>query len=132
MKGKNAAYQEKLDHLRFFAALLIILYHAVQMYNTVCSTHPVCKLNGGNSASEPPFFSLILEGHTAVALFMTLSGFLFATICKGKEINHWAFYKNRFLRIYPLFVVMLLVACYADLRTNDFMRLLTSLFFMQN
>jgi peptidoglycan/LPS O-acetylase OafA/YrhL len=132
MKGKNAEYQEKLDHLRFFAAFLIIIYHSVWTYYAVCHTHPLCKLNEGASVPEPPFFSLILEGHTAVALFMTLSGFLFATICKGKEIDHWGFYRNRFLRIYPMFLVVLLIACYMDSRRNDFVSLLTSLFFMQN
>lgn len=132
MRSKNAEYLEKLDHLRFFAAFLIILYHSVWMFHLVASTHPICKLNGGASPTEPVFFPLILEGHTAVALFMTLSGFLFAIICKDKEIDHWGFYKNRFLRIYPLFIVVLLLACYMDLRRNDFMSLLTSLCFLQN
>jgi peptidoglycan/LPS O-acetylase OafA/YrhL len=87
---------------------------------------------GVRATSGPPFLDLIMEGHTAVALFMTLSGFLFATICKGKEISPASFYRNRFLRIYPLFIVVLLIACYLDPRRNDFFSLMTSLLFLQN
>lgn len=87
---------------------------------------------GMTVTTATPYCDLLLEGHTAVSLFMTLSGFLFATICKDKEIDRWSFYKNRFLRIYPLFVVVLLLACYLDPQRNTITSLLTSLCFMQN
>jgi len=126
MKGKNSEYQEKLDHLRFFAAFVIIMYHAVWMYQIVA------KPLGVSGGAPPHGWDLIFNGHTSVALFMTLSGFLFATICKDKDIDQWSFYRNRFLRIYPLFMVVLMVSCTIDPQRNGFLNLMTSLFFLQN
>ncbi len=60
----------------------------------------------------PNFFPLALldEGHTGVALFMTLSGYLFAKLLDGKFINYPAFFWNRALRLLPLlFLVIFLV-----------------------
>jgi peptidoglycan/LPS O-acetylase OafA/YrhL len=125
MKSKNIQYQEKIDHLRFFAAFLVLMFHAVV-------THFLWKPLGTDQPQASPAYDLLLEGHTAVGLFMTLSGFLFAIICKGKEVNALGFYRNRFLRIYPLFVLFLLLACYLDQTRNSLISLMTSLFFLQN
>jgi peptidoglycan/LPS O-acetylase OafA/YrhL len=51
-------------------------------------------------------FSLLDEGHTGVALFMTLSGYLFAKLLDGKTINYQAFLWNRALRLLPLLTVV--------------------------
>lgn len=63
---------------------------------------------------------------------MTLSGFLFAMIGKNKEIDFWSFYRNRLLRIYPLFSVFILLAFYLDPANNSWSGLLSSLLFLQN
>jgi peptidoglycan/LPS O-acetylase OafA/YrhL len=126
MKGKNYEYQEKIDHLRFFGAFAIIIYQSLWTYQLVA------KSLGAPAIVPPVSIELLWNGHILVALFMTLSGFLFATICKGKDIDQSAFYRNRFLRIYPLFVVVLLAACYMDPVTNSFWRLMTSLCLLQN
>lgn len=125
MKSKNIQYQEKVDHLRFFAAFLILMFHSLV-------THFLWKPLGTDELRGSWFCDVLFEGHTAVGLFMTLSGFLFASICKGKEVNALGFYRNRFLRIYPLFLTFLLLACYLDQTRNGFVSLLTSLFFLQN
>jgi len=125
MKSKNIEYQEKIDHLRFLAASLVVMFHSVV-------THFLWKPLGTGQVIVNPLYDVLLEGHTAVGLFMTLSGFLFAVICKGKEISTLGFYRNRFLRIYPLFTVFILLACYLDPEKNGLTNLLTSLFFLQN
>ncbi|PWT95047.1 MAG: hypothetical protein C5B53_12055, partial [Candidatus Melainabacteria bacterium] len=125
MKSKNIQYQEKIDHLRFFAAFLILMFHALV-------THFLWKPLGTDQVKGSPLCDVLFEGHMAVGLFMTLSGFLFATICKGKEVNALGFYRNRFLRIYPLFLTFLLLACYMDQSRNGLVNLLTSLLFLHN
>jgi peptidoglycan/LPS O-acetylase OafA/YrhL len=125
MKSKNTSYEEKIDHLRFFAATLVLLFHSVV-------TWYVWKPLGTDQIRVSPIYNLLLEGHTAVGLFMTLSGFLFATICRDKEINIWSFYRNRVLRIYPLFLTLLLLSCYISPGENNLKSLLTSLFCLQN
>ena len=54
-------------------------------------------------------FSLLDEGHTGVALFMTLSGYLFAKLLDGKTIDYKAFLWNRALRIFPLLATVILL-----------------------
>lgn len=53
--------------------------------------------------------SLFDEGHTGVALFMTLSGYLFAKLLDGKRIHYGAFLWNRALRLLPLLALVILV-----------------------
>lgn len=55
----------------------------------------------------PAVFPLALvdEGHTGVALFMVLSGYLFAKLLDGKAISYPAFFWNRFIRLAPLLVI---------------------------
>ncbi|HEV7779206.1 MAG TPA: acyltransferase [Luteibacter sp.] len=86
MRSQNVGYMPALDHLRFFAALLIVVFHLVR---------------------EPVVKALHLD--IGVPLFFALSGFLFfiiATEKTGSDLNYWKFIKNRFLRIYPLVIVL--------------------------
>jgi len=54
-------------------------------------------------------FSLIEEGHTGVALFMTLSGYLFAKLLDGKSVRYGQFLLNRALRLLPLLLTVILI-----------------------
>lgn len=54
-------------------------------------------------------FSLIEEGHTGVALFMTLSGYLFAKLLDGKSVRYGQFILNRALRLLPLLMTVILI-----------------------
>lgn len=86
--------------MRGIAAFIVFTWHFIH----VCNGH----------YSPPPAFplSLLTEGHTGVALFMTLSGYLFAKLLDGKNINYASFIWNRFLRLAPLLIlVILLVGC---------------------
>src|SRR3954468_4994130 len=53
-------------------------------------------------------FALFDEGHTGVALFMTLSGYLFAKLVGDKRLDFVSFLYSRALRLGPL-----LLACLA-------------------
>jgi peptidoglycan/LPS O-acetylase OafA/YrhL len=90
-------YLVGLDHLRALAATLVVVWH------------------GGNFGPNwvrtwNPLRTLVMEGHTGVTLFLVLSGFLFSTGTAGRRIDYWAFLRNRFLRVYPLYLVLLLTA----------------------
>jgi peptidoglycan/LPS O-acetylase OafA/YrhL len=100
MQSRNLDYQPRLDHLRCLAAMLVCLFHIFHYYYL-----------HGQPAAERPWLGLLAEGHTGVGLFFTLSGFLFMTIAlSGGAIDYANFVRNRFLRIFPLFVLVFFVA----------------------
>lgn len=102
MRSSSGTHFIALDHVRAFAAFMVFTWHF---------TH-------GTNGYPVPFdyvpslfpFSLLDEGHTGVALFMTLSGYLFAKLLDGKTIDYKAFLWNRALRIFPLLGFVILVA----------------------
>lgn len=89
MHSKNIKYIPALDHLRFYAALLIVIFHLA---------------NG--------HFVHYMHFDIGVPLFFTLSGYLFFTIAyqkRDEEIIYWRFLYNRALRIYPLITLLFLM-----------------------
>ncbi|MFC5583695.1 acyltransferase family protein [Nitratireductor kimnyeongensis] len=100
MKGSSSGqYYEKLDHVRALAAFLVFSWHTTHMRGAIPPSYV---------PSFPPV-SLFEEGHIGVALFMTLSGYLFAKIINGRPIDVGAFLYNRILRLFPLLFVTLAV-----------------------
>lgn len=101
MRSSSGTHFIALDHVRALAAFLVFTWHFTHATNG----YPV------------PFdyvpalfpFSILDEGHTGVALFMTLSGYLFAKLLDGKSIDYRAFIWNRALRLLPLLVVVILI-----------------------
>jgi peptidoglycan/LPS O-acetylase OafA/YrhL len=94
-----SAHLSRLDHLRFLAAGLVVVYHY--------SHSNLPQWSGSN-----PLVNLVREGHTGVGLFLVMSGFLFGIITYGKEISYSQFIINRIIRIYPAYVFILLVGAY--------------------
>lgn len=94
----NTAYLARLDHLRFAAAAMVLLYHFFHDY-----------VGAGYRSHIPPA-AIVAEGHTGVALFMVLSGFIFAHIGHNKEINYKYFVLARIVRIFPLYIFALVLA----------------------
>lgn len=110
MRSQNIKHLPALDHLRAFAALLIVLYHGRQLFEFRLRTgHEGMSLENWPT-SVNPLQVLLIEGHTAVALFMVLSGFLFTYGCFDQQVDWAAFIRNRALRTAPLFVVVWLLA----------------------
>lgn len=88
MRSQNISYIERLDHLRFFAAFIVLMYHAFIFY----------------PQKNPVRFPILDQGYVGVTLFMVLSGFLLTLISFNRELIISRFYVNRILRIYPLFI----------------------------
>jgi peptidoglycan/LPS O-acetylase OafA/YrhL len=96
MKSSSGAHYEGLDHLRAVAAFLVVLWH----FSRPFSDKPIALT---------PEIGLIAQGHSGVALFMTLSGYLFAKLVGDRAIDFRAFALNRALRLLPLFGLCLLL-----------------------
>ena len=100
MKSQNIAYNPRIDHIRYFAATIVFLFHFNIEYHGM-----------GGAEIKTSWLGIIKEGHTGVGLFFTLSGFLFMQIALHKKnIVYSQFIRNRFLRIFPLFFTVFLVA----------------------
>lgn len=100
MQSTNRFYLRGVDHLRALAALLVLCYHSIHSGNLIPPAHV---------PSVPPL-SLLEEGHTGVALFITITGFIFATIIGERQVDYGRFLYNRFLRIFPLLFILSLFA----------------------
>ncbi|MBI5594100.1 MAG: acyltransferase [Deltaproteobacteria bacterium] len=101
MRSSSGEHFIALDHVRALAAFMVFSWH----FTHADSGYPV------PFEYTPSFFifSLLDEGHTGVALFMTLSGYLFAKLLDGKRIDYKAFFWNRFLRLAPLLMVVIIL-----------------------
>lgn len=100
-RSTSGAHYIALDHVRALAAFIVIAWHFIHG----ASGYPV-PFEGA-----PRIFPLALfdEGHTGVALFMCLSGYLFCKLLSGHKINYRLFLLNRALRLLPLLFVVILI-----------------------
>ncbi len=111
MRSPNIAYLPGVDHCRAFAATLIVYYHCTMFLGVHEPSADVDVLMPGKwIQAGNPLSAVIVEGHTAVAFFMVLSGFIFAYGAAGREVRSWPFLRNRLLRIYPLFLTIIFLA----------------------
>jgi peptidoglycan/LPS O-acetylase OafA/YrhL len=83
-----------LDQIRAVAAFLVFVWH----FSHWSDGTPV-PFEG---APNLPLAALLDEGHTGVALFMCLSGYLFAKLLDGKAIRYRTFLEARATRLLPL------------------------------
>lgn len=131
MKSTNFGYIPALDHLRGFAAVLVLFFHGSHFIS-----HKLAYGTPYDPANWPrtgnPFSALVIEGHTAVSLFFLLSGFVFTVGSLKKKLNYVGFYRNRLLRTYPLFLFFLILGIAFNSESFDFFALLQTLFFMAN
>lgn len=126
MKSSNREYLASVDHIRAFAALLVVTYHGAQLFSSSLRNPPGFQW----LYSTNPALTVIFEGHTGVALFMVLSGFIFTIGTLGHGVSWTRFMANRLLRIYPLFLLLAFVGLAAQLDSfspSGFLLLLTGL-----
>ena len=89
-----------LTGIRFFAAMYVVLFH----------------FGAGFAArhhAPPPIENLLQHGYVAVSLFFLLSGFILAYTYEGQidgSNGRWRFWEARFARIYPVYLLSLIVA----------------------
>lgn len=129
MRSSNRQYLFSVDQIRAFAVLLVVFYHGAQLFGSALSGVPY---GSGDHwlYSDNPLLAVIYEGHSAVALFMVLSGFIFAIGTLGHEVSYPRFMANRLLRIYPLFVLLIIIGVAANpdaFRLGGFLQLLGGL-----
>ncbi|CDN43082.1 Putative Acyltransferase, partial [Paenibacillus sp. P22] len=131
MKSLNINYLPAIDHLRGMAALLILFYHGQHFISRDFAFGDKVP-DGYWLKTTNPISSLFIEGHTAVALFMVLSGFIFTYGAYDKSMNYWGFIRNRLFRIYPMFLLLMVVGIYAYPGNFNFIGMLQTLFFLSN
>jgi len=124
-RSKNIPYLLIIDQLRGFAALLIVFYHGMHLIRYDLRNHRPFAFDDWPAGQS--LTALIWEGHTAVALFMVLSGFIFTYGLMGRPINVRQFYTNRFLRTFPLFIVLVFVGISANPKAFSLAALLSSM-----
>lgn len=101
MKSLNLPHNPKIDQIRCLAASLVFFFHFYHYY-----FHPSTE-----TLAKMSWAGIVTEGHTGVGLFFTLSGFLFMQIAiHHDKIDYGNFVRNRFLRIFPLFTTVFVVA----------------------
>lgn len=110
MKSSSGRHYLALDQIRALATFLVFAWH----FNHAANGFPV-PFN-----SPPNFFpfALIDEGHTGVALFMTLSGYLFAALLDGKNIKLRQFFINRVLRLLPLLIIVITIVGFMNIHSK--------------
>ena len=101
MRSSSGEHYVALDHVRAVAAFFVFAWHFLHGP----FGHPIPFTYA--PAVVP--LTLIDEGHTGVALFMTLSGYLFAKLLDGRSVDYAKFVWNRALRLLPLLVFVLTI-----------------------
>lgn len=131
MRSSNRTYLYPVDQLRAAAAILVVLYHSTQLISARQQLGTGFDPAHSWPYSSNPIKTIIFEGHTGVALFMVLSGFIFTVGTLGVDIAYWPFLRNRLLRIYPLYIAILLIATStftaAEFNLGDFTRMILPL-----
>ena len=97
MRSSSGEYFIALDHVRALAMLVAFAWHFLHgPFGPVPHDY------------APAIFPLALldEGHTGVAIFMTLSGYLFAKLLDGRQVRYGVFFWNRFVRLAPLLIAV--------------------------
>ena len=131
MRSPNIRYFPAVDHLRAFAALLILFYHGLHLFSFDSRFHRPFDtdswLRSGN-----PLLGALIEGHIAVSLFMVLSGFILTYGVLDSDVVWRGFVRNRLLRTYPLFLLLLFVGIAAEPQFFAWMPFLQTIFGLAN
>lgn len=110
----NRVYIPGIDHIRAFAALLVVFYHGLQLLGTKLSLGVAFDPEKHWLHSAGVLITILEEGHSGVGLFIVLSGFVLSLGVIGKEIDYGKFLMARVLRIYPMMSICLVAAMSAQ------------------
>ncbi|RDU96050.1 acyltransferase family protein [Trinickia dinghuensis] len=131
MRSANIKYLPEVDHLRALAAVLIVFFHGFQLFLAKIAYNADPNISQWVHTTNP-LLAVIVEGHTAVALFMVLTGFIFTYGTYDAPFSTRLFLVNRVLRIYPLFVALILAGIVVYPSNFSFLGLLQTLFLFAN
>jgi exopolysaccharide production protein ExoZ len=99
---KNPGHFPALEALRGIAALMVVAHH---YSNWTLQRVPADTVAG-------IFIALTKQwGGLGVQLFFVISGFLIPAIVTQRPMPYWSYLKRRIRRIYPLAVIVVIVAC---------------------
>jgi peptidoglycan/LPS O-acetylase OafA/YrhL len=97
--GRTARGQShlfELDVLRGLLSWWVVVHHAFW-------------LAGFRAETLPPIMKMIMQAHYAVDVFMIMSGFVITKMLAEKNESYGVFITRRFLRLFPVFVVAMVV-----------------------
>ena len=116
MKSTEGKHFVGLDQIRAVATFMVFVWHFRGRSTRI--TGPV--------EGQYDFFgfSIFNEGHTGVGLFMVLSGYLFVRLTEGREILIRPFLYNRFMRLAPLMIAVMLLSLVIAAFTGTFQAML--------
>jgi peptidoglycan/LPS O-acetylase OafA/YrhL len=87
----------EFDGLRCFLSWWVVLDH-------------ILLSSGFRYETLPPFVRVLAKGEYAVDVFIILSGFVITKLLAEKQEGYFVFIGRRFLRLFPVFAVTLLIA----------------------
>jgi peptidoglycan/LPS O-acetylase OafA/YrhL len=101
----NVSYVEGLDHLRGFAAFMVLFHHGFWVSLGMHYPPPITWNNWPKATN--PLFAPLIETHVFVTVFFIVSGFIFTLVGFDKRISYAKYMRNRVLRVMPVFLTAL-------------------------
>jgi peptidoglycan/LPS O-acetylase OafA/YrhL len=88
---------------------------ALRLYLAACVVHAHMWIYPGIAPMDLPWNPAMINGATAVMCFFALSGFVAGLQIETKfkernRVNMWAYYRDRLLRIYPTYLLVVALA----------------------
>lgn len=98
-----------LDYIRVFACFLVMLVHASENYYGAAGSTDMVGPQSYLANETDRLWVSVYDGFSrmAVPLFMVISAFLLVPMKEGQSM--WQFYRRRFARILPPFVLFMLL-----------------------
>lgn len=93
---------DQLTFMRFAAVLLVLFYHGTAGFYI------------SFAAGSPALMAVLFTAPTAVSFLYVLSGFVMSLVYHkpGEAFDVFTYWRARFIRIYPLYIISFLLTCY--------------------
>lgn len=137
MRLSANATQERNRSLDGIRAIAVILTFNVHFFGSYLATFRGANPNTVPLADFPGLFDKALywlyHSHHGVSIFFILSGFLISKISQSAGYSYPTFVRNRFVRVYPAFLLALMICLPRELlggRFLDVQILIGNLFFL--